>query len=34
MLELIIDSVHVELEEEKILKEEKTDAAHPWVCPS
>ncbi len=36
MLELINDdsSVHVELEEEKILKEEKTDAAHPWVCPS
>ncbi len=33
MLELI-NSVHVELEEEKILKEEKTDAAHPWVCPS
>ncbi len=23
----------MELEEEKILKEEKTDAAHLWVCP-
>ncbi len=36
MLELINDdsSVHVELEEEKILKEEETDAVHPWVCPS
>ncbi len=36
MLELINDdsSVHVELEEENILKEEKTDAVHPWVCPS
>ena len=35
MLELNNDdsSVHVDLEEEKILKEEKTDAAHPWGLP-